>query len=88
MHFHQWEESGCETELDHVWRFTSRRPMTILWTKMPTTAFVFWPRLEIHVGSGPDSLFAKLSPAAIKTNTPKYPSLFLLDSVHQRFCLF
>ena len=36
-------------------------------TKKPTTAFVFWPRLEIHVGSGPE-----LFPSTIKTNTPAY----------------
>ena len=30
------------------------RSMTLLRAKKPTTAFVFWPRLEIHVGSGPD----------------------------------
>ena len=23
IHFHRWEESGCETELGHAWRFTS-----------------------------------------------------------------
>ena len=57
MRFHRWEESGCETELGHAWRFTSFlsiycHPMTLLRTKKPMTAFVFWPRLEIHVGSG------------------------------------
>ena len=55
-----WEESGRETI--KAWpdlAFTSLlsgygRSMTLLRTKKPTTAFVFWPRLEIHVGSGPD----------------------------------
>ena len=53
-----WEESGRETAWPGL-AFTSLlsgygRSITLLRTKKPTTAFVFWPRLEIHVGSGPD----------------------------------
>ena len=82
MHFYRWEESGHETKHGQAWRLFRYevfmpygRTVTLLWTKKPTTVFVFWPRLEIHVSSGPDWLFVKLSPAAIKTNTLKYPTL-------------
>ena len=62
MYFHRWEESDCETELGQAWRFNSLLSvnftavlyMTLLRTKKPMTMFVFWPRFEIQVGSGPD----------------------------------
>ena len=57
IHFDLWEESGRETiKTWPVLAFALLRsvyghPMTLLQMKKPTTAFVFWPRLEIHVGA-------------------------------------